>query len=367
MDTSDPNISFDEDGICNYYWDFHRSTKHNWHRGEDGLKKLEAQLDRVRKEGINNEFDCILGLSGGADSSYMLHKLVTEFRLRPLVFHVDGGWNTDLAVSNISCLIDKLKLELFTEVVNWEEMRNFQLAMFKAGVPGLDVPQDLAFIGVLYKFAQKFKIKTILNGGNISTECVPTCQDYYYYGTDMVYVRDILKKYGTTQMPSYPFSSVWYHKVWLRYFRGVKVLKPLNYLDYRRTQAMAELEKLYGWRPYTQKHFESRFTRFYEGYWLPSRFGYDIRRRDLSSLILTGQMGRDEALKQLENSPLDPDTAEQEFRYVASKLCISDDELRSYLDMPKKYYWDYRNQSWLFNVGEKIFSFISGGKRGGAF
>jgi hypothetical protein len=283
------------------------------------------------------------------------------------VFHVDGGWNSDIAVSNINVLVDKLGLDLYTEVIDWEEMRNFQLAMFKSGVSGIDIPQDLAFIGVLYKFAEKYKIETILNGGNISTECVPTHRSYHYWGTDLFYVRDILRKHGTSPMPTYPFSSALYHKLWLRYFRGVKVLKPLNYMPYVKAAAMAELERVYDWKPYPQKHFESRFTRFYEGYWLLTRFGYDMRRREFSSLILTEQMTRDEALERLKDPPLDPETAHQEFNYVAAKLGISADELRAYHQMPKRYYWDYRNQDWLFNLGEKVLGYISGARRGGAF
>jgi N-acetyl sugar amidotransferase len=363
MDSSDPSIIFNEEGICNYYFDYKKTIEPRFRVDDYALERL---LQRVKNEGKGSDFNCILGLSGGADSSYMLHKVVTQFGLRPLVFHVDGGWNSDIAVSNINSLVDKLGLDLYTEVINWEEMKNFQLAMFRAGVPGIDIPQDLAFVGVLYKFAEKYKIKTILNGGNISTECVPTPKTYHYFGTDLVYVRDILRRHGTIPMTTYPFSSALYHKLWLRYFHGVKVLRPLNYVQYVKAQAMAELEKLYGWRPYPQKHFESRFTRFYEGYWLPTRFGYDMRRREFSSLILTGQMTREEALKRLEEPPLDPVKAAQEFDYVASKLGISVEELYGYHQMPKKFYWDYSNQAWLFNLGEKVLSRISGARRGGA-
>jgi N-acetyl sugar amidotransferase len=366
IDSSDPSATFDEDGICNYFWDFEKTVKPNWRSESTGPVVLRGKLEEVKAANVNREYDCILGLSGGADSSYMLHKAVRDFGLRPLVFHVDGGWNSELAVSNISALVEQLNLDLYTEVINWDEMRDFQLAMFKSGVPGIDIPQDLAFIGVLYKFAEKYKIKTILNGGNISTECVPTPKKYHYFGTDLVYVRDILRKHGTVPMTTYPFSSAFYHKLWLRYFRGVRLLKPLNYIPYVKAEAMAELENIYGWRPYPQKHFESRFTRFYEGYWLPTRFGYDMRRREFSSLILTGQMTREQALKRLEQPPLDLQTATQEFDYVASKLGISTEELRGYHQMPKKYYSDYRNQDWLFNLGEKVLGYISGTRRGGA-
>jgi len=308
-----------------------------------------------------------MGLSGGADSSYMLHVMVSEFGLRPLIFHVDGGWNSEVAVNNINVLVDKLGLDLFTEVINWEEMRDFQLTMFKSGVPHLDIPQDMAFMGVLYKFAEKHGIRYILNGGNISTECVATPLEILYWGTDMVQVRDILRQYGTLPMRTYPFSSIWYHKFYLRLLRGVKVFKPLNYMPYIKHDAMAELERIYGWKPYPQKHFESRFTRFFEGYWLPTRFGFDMRRREFSSLILTEQMSRDEALTLLEQPPITADIAEQEFNYVASKLGISVDELQGYLTMPKKFYWDYRNQRHLFALGERVLNIFTGARRGGAY
>jgi len=367
MDTSDPSITFDADGISNHYWDFHNTVKPNWFVGPSGRVRLVEMVEEMKRSGKGRDFDCIMGLSGGADSSYMLHVMVSEFGLRPLVFHVDGGWNSEVAVNNINVLVDKLGLDLYTEVINWEEMRDFQLAMFKSGVPHLDIPQDMAFIGVLYKFAEKHGIKYILNGGNISTECVATPLEFLYWGTDMVQIRDILRRYGTLPMRTYPFSSIWYHKFYLRLLRGVKVFKPLNFMPYNKQDAMDELERIYGWKPYPQKHFESRFTRFFEGYWLPTRFGFDMRRREFSSLILTEQMSRDEALALLEQPPLAPDVAKQEFDYVASKLGISADELQGYLTMPKKFYWDYRNQRRLFALGERVLNMFTGARRGGAY
>lgn len=367
MDTSDPSITFDTDGVCNYYHDFHRNVLPHWKTGLEGRRQLQMTVDAIKKSGEGRDFDCIMGLSGGADSSYMLHAMVTEFGLRPLVFHVDGGWNSELAVHNINRLIDCLGLDLYTEVINWEEMRDFQLAMFKSGVPHIDIPQDMAFIGVLYKFARKHGIKYILNGGNISTECVPRPLEIIYWGTDMSQIRDILSRYGTLEMRTYPFSSIFYHKLYLRYLRGVKVFKPLNYMPYVKQDAMQLLERTYGWKPYPQKHFESRFTRFFEGYWLPARFGFDMRRVDLSSLILTGQLSREDALAMLMQPPYDPVLMDQDFDYIAAKLGIANDELRGYRDMPKKFYWDYRNQKRLFEIGEWVLSRIAGTRRGGAF
>ena len=367
MDTSDPGITFDADGVCNHYTDFHRNVKPRWKTGPEGRRQLETAVTAIKQAGKGRDFDCIMGLSGGADSSYMLNMMVTEFGLRPLVFHVDGGWNSELAVHNINNLIDKLGLDLYTEVINWEEMRDFQLAMFKSGVPHIDIPQDMAFVGVLYKFASKYGIKYILNGGNISTECVMRPLQIIYWGTDMAQIRDILSRYGSVPMRTYPFSSIFYHKFYLRYLRGVKVFKPLNFMPYIKRDAMALMEREYGWKPYPQKHFESRFTRFFEGYWLPIRFGFDMRRVDLSSLILTGQMTREEALAKLRQPPYDPALIQQDFDYIATKLGISTEELRGYHEMPRKFYWDYRNQRRIFELGEWVLSRIAGTRRGGAF
>ncbi len=367
MDTSDPMITFDQDGISNYYWDFQKVVTPNWHPDEQGRLELERHVDAIKNAGRGLDFDCLLGLSGGVDSSYMLHTMVTQFGLRPLVFHVDGGWNSELAVHNIHVLVDKLELDLYTEVINWEEMKDFQLAWFKSGVPHIDIPQDHAFIAVLYKFAEKYGIKTILNGGNVSTECVVMPYQYYYWGTDMVHIRDIISQFGTVPMKTYPFSSVFRHKIYLRYLKGVKVFKPLNFMPYTKQLAVELLSKEYGWKPYPQKHFESRFTRFYEGYWLPTRFGFDVRRNQFSSLILTGQMTREEALEELNKPPYDPETIEQDFAYIATKLGITPDELRGYHEMPKKYYWNYRNQHRLLSLIEKTVSTLKIGRRGGAF
>jgi len=367
LDTSYPGLTFDADGVCSQYWDFQNVVKPNWHPDAAGRKVLEQRVEEIRRAGRGQDFDCLLGLSGGVDSSYMLHMMVREFGLRPLVFHVDGGWNSELSVHNIHVLVDKLGLDLYTEVINWEEMRDFQLAWFKSGVPHLDIPQDHAFVAVLYKFAEKYGIKTILNGGNIATECVSMPFQYYYWGTDMSHIRDIIRRFGTVPMRTYPFSSVYRHKLYLRYLKGVRVFKPLNYMPYSKQMAIDHLQKEYGWKPYPQKHFESRFTRFYEGYWLPTRFGFDVRRCQLSSLILTGEISRTDALQALEKPLYDDDMARQDFEYIATKLRISAEQLRQYHTMPKSYYWDYRNQQQILGLAEKAVSLLKIGRRGGAF
>lgn len=358
MDTTDPNIIFDKNGVCDHCHDYYKIVKPEWNTDETGRKELEALVTKIKKDGKGKEFDCILGLSGGVDSSYMLHLAVKEFGLRPLVFHVDGGWNSELAVHNINVMIDKLGLDLYTEVINWEEMKDFQLAFFKSGVPHLDIPQDHAFIATLYKFAEKHKIKYILNGGNISTECVQYPMQWLYYGTDMSQINDIRKQFGTNKMETYPFSSVFRHKIYLKYLKRVNVIKPLNYIPFNKEAALKLLEKEYNWKPYPQKHFESRFTKFYEGYWLPERFGFDTRKVQFSSLILTNQMTREEALIKLQKPAYDPLTIDNEFNYIATKLGISSEELRNYFNMQKKYYWDYKNQQNIFRIGARVLNFL---------
>jgi len=360
MDTSDSGITFNKDGVCDHVDDFNNHVKPNWNTGELGKAELENMFSKIKSDGKNKDFDCILGLSGGVDSSYLLHMAVKEFGLKPLVFHVDGGWNSEIAVHNINVLIDKLGVDLYTEVINWEEMKDFQLAFFKSGLPHIDIPQDHAFVATLYKFADKHNIKYIINGGNFSTECVQYPMKYYYYGTDMLHIRDIIRKHGTIKMKTYPFSSVFRHKIYLKYIRRIQVVKPLNFMPFYKKEAINLLEKEYGWKPYPQKHFESRFTRFFEGYWLPKRFGFDPRRVMLSSLILTDQMTREEALEILKKPAYDQSIIEDDFKYIATKLNITEDELNGYLKIPKKYYWDYRNQDFIFRLGAKILRFIGG-------
>jgi N-acetyl sugar amidotransferase len=362
MDTTDSKISFDEKGVCDHCVDFYKNIKPNWHTDERSRAELEAIVTQIKKSGRRRHFDCLLGISGGVDSSYMLHIAVTEFGLRPLVFHVDGGWNSELAVHNINVMIDKLGLDLYTEVIDWEEMKDLQLAFLKAGVPHIDIPQDHAFIAVLYDFANKYNIKHILNGGNISTECVRNPMEWLYYGTDMAQIKDIHSRFGTIPLKKYPFSPILKHKFYLRYIKGIKVVKPLNYILYKKKDAIKLLSEAYGWKEYPQKHFESRFTKFYEGYWLPVKFGYDTRKVQYSSLIVTGQMTRDEALERLKVPAYDPETIADEFKYIAIKLNITEEELRSYMKAPNKTYKDYKNQEGMFVLGAKVLKAIGAEK-----
>ena len=354
MDTSDSRITFDEKGVCDHCNDFYQNVQPNWHTDNRGKQKLDKIIEKIKLDAQGRDFDCILGMSGGVDSSYMLHYAIKELGLRPLVFHVDGGWNTDFAVNNIRVMVEKLGVNLHTQVINWEEMKDFQLAFLKSGVPHIDIPQDHAFIATLYNYAYKHNIKYILNGGNISTECVRNPMEFLYYGTDMLHLKDIIRQFGTIKMKSYPFSSVFKHKIYLRYIKKIKVIRPLDLIPYNKDKALALLEKEYGWTPYPQKHFESQFTRFFESYWLPERFGFDTRRVQFSSLILTGQMTREDAIEKLKKPAYNPESIKDEFNAIAEKLEIKPTDLEHYFKIPRKFFWDYKNQERLFNLGAKI-------------
>ncbi len=354
MDTTDPKITFDGNGRCDHCANFYKRVLPKWQPNEAGRKVLQKKIDEIKRAGAGKEFDCIIGISGGADSSYLTHVAKEQFGLRPLVFHVDGGWNSQIAVNNIEKLIDNLGLELFTEVIDWKEMRDLQLAFFKSGVPHIDLPQDHAFFATMYKFAEKYGVKYILTGGNISTECVRNPLDYFYYGTDMWQIRDIHGRFGQAPLVKFPLSGILRHKVYLRYLKGIEVIKPLDYLPYIKKDAMQLLSEKFGWQIYARKHFESRFTKFYEGYWLPVKFGFDTRRVQYSSLILTGQMKREEALSELAQPPYDEKTIAHDFEYISTKLGISVVELQEYMEAPRKSYKDYKNQLYLFVLGARV-------------
>lgn len=366
MDTTDSLIIFDGNGVCDHCRTFYQKIKPNWHTDERGKKECDALVERIKRAGKEKDFNCIIGMSGGVDSSYLVYLAKEKLGLRPLVFHVDAGWNTQIAVNNIQRLIEKLGLDLYTEVINWEEMKDLQLAFIKSGVPHIDTPQDHAFFATMYKFAEKHKVRYILTGANYSTECVRNPLEWMYYQSDSIQLRDIHKRFGTKPLNTFPVTSILHHKVYLPYVKKIKVVRPLNYFPYIKEEAKALLTEKFGWQPYPQKHFESRFTRFYEGYWLPKRFGYDTRKVQFSSLILTGQMTRDEALEKLKEPPLDEANVRQEFEYVATKLGISVDELQTYLNAPLKTHRDYQSQQSIYTIGAKIMRYFGlelGGKR----
>jgi N-acetyl sugar amidotransferase len=366
MDTSDSMIRFDAKGFCDHCNSFIDITLPSWNTGSIGKSHLSELIENIKREGVNKDFDCIIGMSGGIDSSYLTYIAKEKMGLRPLVFHVDAGWNSQIAVNNIERLIDGLGLDLFTEVIDWQEMRDLQLAYFKSGVSHIDTPQDHAFFATMYKFATIHKVKYILTGANLSTECIRNPVEWMYYQSDSRQLLDIHRQFGTIPLKSYPVTSILWHKVWLPYFKGIRVVRPLNMVPYIKEEAKQLLIDRFGWQPYPQKHFESRFTKFYESYWLPKRFGYDVRRVQYSSLVVTGQMTRDEALELLKKPSYDEATIGQEIEFVANKLGITVDELNSFMDIPRKTYKDYKNQRQIYDMGAKVMRAMGleiGGKR----
>lgn len=366
MDTTDSKITFDEKGVCDHCNTFYNNILPKWHTDERGDKALKEIVAKIKREGEGKDFDCLMGMSGGIDSSYLLYAMKDKYGLRPLVFHVDAGWNSQIAVNNIERLVDGLGLDLYTEVINWEEIKDLQLAFFKSGVPHIDTPQDHAFFATMYKFASKHNIKYILTGGNYSTECVRNPLEWMYYQSDSIQLKDIYKKHGTGKLKDYPVTNILWHKVYLPYIKRIKLIRPLDFIPYNKDEAMELLVEKYGYQKYPQKHFESRFTRFYESYWLPEKFGYDTRKVQYASLILTNQMTREEALEKLSKPAYDPETIHHDFEFVATKLGITVEELQSYMDAPNKTYKDYKSQENIYNVGAKVMRLIGlerGGKR----
>ncbi len=366
MDTTDSKIIFDENGVCDHCLTFDRDIKPNWHTDDKGFAQIQAIAEKIKEEGKGKDFDCIIGMSGGIDSSYLTYLAKEKLGLRPLVFHVDAGWNSQTAVNNIEQIVDKLGLDLYTEVIDWEEMKDLQLAFFKSGVSHVDTPQDHAFFATMYKFAAKYKVKYILTGGNFSTECVRNPLEWMYYQSDARQLLDIHAKFGTRPLKKYPVTNILWHKVYLPYIKGIKLIRPLDYMPYDKEDATQFLVDHFGYQRYAQKHFESRFTKFYEAYWLAKKFGYDTRKVQYSSLILTGQMTREEALDKLKTPAHDEEQIAHEFEYIATKLGITVKELQTYMDAPNKTYRDYKNQQGIYELGAKVMRFFGlekGGKR----
>ena len=366
MDTSDAKIKFDKDGVCDHCLAFDKNILPIWNFGKGREKQLKEIVDKIKQSSKGKDFDCILGMSGGIDSSYLLYLVTKKLDLKPLVFHVDAGWNSQIAVNNIEKLVDGLGLDLYTEVIDWEEMKDLQRSFFKSGVPHVDTPQDHAFFATMYKFASNYNIKNIITGGNFSTECTRNPKDWMYYQSDSTQLKDIHKKFGQKPLKNFPLTSAVWHRLYLPFVRGIKLHRILDYMEYNKEEATKFLVNNYGYQEYPQKHFESRFTRFYESYWLPERFGFDTRRVQFSSLILTNQMSRDEAIEILKQPSYDKENIKHEFEYISSKLDMSVDELKDCMNMPLRTYKDFKSQDYIYKIGatvSRILSLEAGGKR----
>ena len=365
MDTTDEDITFDSNGVCMRCNEYRERIEPEWNHGKGHEKELQDLITAIKKSGEGKEYDCILGLSGGLDSSYMLHLAVTQWGLRPFVFHIDAGWNLPVAEENIKRLTDKLGVELHTDTMDWNEMREMQLAWFRTGLEMLDAPQDHAFISLIDRYAKELGIKYILNGYNICTEIVadPVSWERGSGPTgDGTYIKDVVKKHCAIPIKNYTYTSGFKHKFVNPYLKGIKTVKPLNLVEFTRASMVETLEKEYGYVPYGQKHFEDLITKFLEGWWQPTRFGHDIRRAQLSSLVVTGQISRDEALKILEQTPLTEDESKELFSEVARRLEISEDELMKLHEMPECTE-KFKSQEKLYNFGIRLYEKLGLEKR----
>ncbi|MBM6874211.1 N-acetyl sugar amidotransferase [Fusobacterium mortiferum] len=365
MDTSDKMLILDENGICSRCNDYNNRILKWWNYGIGHEEELNKILNEIKKSGKGKKYDCILGLSGGLDSSYLLHLAVAKWGLRPFVFHVDAGWNLPVAEKNIRKICEKLNVDLHIEKMDFEEMRQMQIAFFKTGHAGLDAPQDHAFVAQIDKFSEELEVKYILNGYNICTEIIANPASWNEGAGptgDKTYIKDVLKKHGGFKTKKYVYTTGFKHKFWLPYVKGVKTLQLLNYVPFTKKEMIDTLVREYDYEPYKQKHFEDLLTKFLEGWWLPTRFGYDIRRAQLSSLVITGQMTREEALEILKTPPLSEEESKELFSQVAQKLNITEEELMSYYNLPKKYI-KYKNNEWAFKLGIKLYTILGLDKR----
>lgn len=352
MDTTDPEITFDQNGVCNHCNDFDEQRNKVWFPNDEGRRKLAIIVERIKKEGLGKKYDCIMGLSGGVDSSFMAYQ-VSKLGLRPLVIHVDAGWNTELAVQNIEGICRRLGFDLYTHVIDWSEVRDLQLAFLKSGVANQDVPQDHVFFAAIYHFAVKNRARYVLLGSNFATESVLP-RSWGYNPMDLRHLRSIHTRFGERKLRSYPTITFFQQYIYYRYIRSMTIIRPLNYMPYNKTEAKKILADELGWRDYGYKHGESGFTKFFQGYLLPTRFGYDKRRAHLSSLILSDQVTRVEALKELEKPPYDESTLRRDICFVAKKLGISESEFQNLLSLPIKTYLDYKHNQRLFQIAKKV-------------
>lgn len=336
MDTTDPNIVFDENGVCNHCHDHDRLMKQKVVTGKAGEEYWGKLVEQMKRDGRGKPYDCLIGVSGGVDSTYVAY-LVKKMGLRPLAVHMDNGWDSELAVKNIEETLKRLGIDLHTEVLDWEEFKGLQVAFLRSSTPDSEIPSDHAIWAVLGDLADKLKVKYIVSGFNVRTEThLPRAWSQGHF--DWKYIRSVNGLFGRGRLKTFPHIGFFTYYRRLLTHRRVDIL---NYIDFNKTEAMKILEQELGWRYYGGKHYESIYTRFYQGYILPTKFGYDKRRSHLSSLICSGETTRDAALKELDKPTYQPTMQEEDREYVVKKLGLTDDEFEAILNAPKKTFWDY--------------------------
>lgn len=359
MDNSNPHIAFDESGYCNCCSDAFRRLPFEWHRGEEGRKRLGLLVTKLKHEGRGKKYDAMIGLSGGIDSAYLAHVLRAAHGLRLLAVHVDGGWNTEPAVRNIEILVKSLGIDLHTQVIEWAEMRDLQLAFLKASVLNQDMPQDHAFFATLYRTARQFGLRHFLSGVNFSSESIIP-PGWGYTSIDGKHVAALHALFGQKPLRTFPIMGAAEY-IWMtRIRRQLRIHRPLNLIDYDKEEAKQELIRLYGYKDYGSKHSESRFTKFYQEVYLPQRYGFDKRRLHLSSQIVAGQVTRSEALQELATPICDQRRATQDLKFVAKKLQVTVAELQELIDSPPIEHIDYPNNAKLYRMGVSLKSIFRG-------
>lgn len=354
MDTTDPDIWFDESGVSSHALRFDDQFADTVRRAQAGelLPELDSLVAEIKKSGEGKQYDCIVGVSGGVDSTYLIMRAV-QLGLRPLAVHFDSGWNSELAVDNIHNLVTRLGVDLYTHVVDWREMRDLQLSFFKASVANCDIPTDHAFSYVAYTQAVKYGVKYILSGANLASESILP-QSWGYNAQDARHLKGIHKRFGKVKLKTYPVMGLFRRHIWYPMVRGVKTVKPLNLMPYVYTEAKQQIAEDVGWRDYGGKHYESVFTRYFQGYYLPTKFGFDKRIAHYSSLVLSGQLTRDEALEMMESSNYPDDLRQQDHEFIAKKLGVSVEELEGIFKLPPVSYSEYPNAEKMWALALKL-------------
>lgn len=352
MDTTDTTISFDAHGVCNHCHHFDAVTSKEWFPNEEGARRWKLIADEIRQAGKGQEYDCILGLSGGVDSSYLALK-VKDWGLRPLVVHVDAGWNSELAVANIEAVVKHCNFDLHTHVVDWEEMRDLHLAYLRAAVANQDVPQDHVFFASLYHFATRNNIRYILSGGNIATEGIFP-KEWHGSAMDSINLLAIHAAYGERPLRTYSTIGFFDYFLWYPFFKKMRTARPLNFMPYEKQVAVDELERTMGWRAYGRKHGESLFTKLFQNYYLPVKFGYDKRKPHFSSLIVSGQMSRAEALGKLAEPLYDSQELEVDIAYFCKKLRITREQFDEFLAAHSHHHTDFPTWDGRYRLLKKV-------------
>jgi len=365
MDTSDRNIRFDENGYCNHcrnYIKIMNNFKQDCELNGGTEKIIKDLINKIKKKKKHPKYDCVLGISGGLDSSYLAYYLKSN-GLNPLAVHLDNGWNSELSVDNITHLLKKLAIDLFTLVLDWQSFKDLQLSFLYASTPDAEIPTDHVIFGTLFKVARRFKIKYIITGENMATEGILP-RSWTYGIHDWRYINDVHTKFGKTKLINYPHYSIFQQYFWTKILK-INIIRPLNYLNYNKLEIENFLTTNYGWRNYKIKHFESIYTRFFQGYILPKKFNIDKRRAHLSALICSNQISRAEALKQLQINNYPPELQQEDKEYVLKKLELTETEFQKIMDLPIKSFNDYntyypliqKTKKYLKMLGFKIIDF----------